>query len=94
MTTAELKRLRIGSEKTFQQLIRLGWFDSSGRELSWRDFANRKGREELGRAGSSFISVPLPAAKTDEEKSESRQLASSGMTWRILRTSNPARVGR
>ena len=94
MDTGTLKRMRIGSDKTFNRLVRLGWFSQSGAELSWRDWANRKGREDLGRVGSSFISIPLPAAKTDEEKAEARQLAVSGKEWRVLRTNSPVRRDR
>lgn len=90
MTTAELKALKISGQTVFAKMQKWGWVDAVGKPLSWERFVNRKGREDLGRVGTSFISVSLPAAKTSAEHAENQQLASAGKEWRILRTNTPA----
>ncbi len=82
MTNDELQTLKISSQATFNKMVRFGWIDPLGREISWDRFTCRRGPEVLGRVGSSYVFVPLPAAETDGEKSESRQLAASGKEFR------------
>jgi hypothetical protein len=89
MTIEDLKRLKISGWTVFSRMQKYGWIDDAGREIPWTRWVNRKGREELG-YGLSFVTIPLPATKTAEERAEARMLSASNRGFkRTLRHNFP-----
>jgi len=66
MDTASLKRLQVGSQQTFDKMLRWGWCDTSARPLEWSFWCNCRLRENIGRASERF--VPRPYTKSAEER--------------------------